>query len=134
MGPPLATRAPHIELVEVYKEEVVTQVTAPTATIALHVVVVLEHVVVYKQRIAHGDGAVIAQGQRNYLALPVGKAMVLFVGTNDEVSFGICVSLSPYNELLYCPQKLILYSTEIGIGDVNSFQSTITSSCSMKMR
>jgi hypothetical protein len=94
----------------------------------------LEYVVVYKQRIANLYWARIPHWERYHLTLSVRKPMVLFVATYDKVSFGVGVSLSLYDELLYCPQKLMLYSIEIGMGAVNSFQSITVSSCSMYMR
>lgn len=59
MGTPRPLRTEHIELVEIDKEEVVFK-KAPTALLAaLHVVVVLEYVVVDKERIAHTNRTVI---------------------------------------------------------------------------
>jgi len=131
---PIPIAAPHIELVEVYEEEVVFQ-KAPTALPpALHIVVVLEHVMVHKQSVANCDGALVAQWQRHHLALAVGKAVVFLTRAYDEVALGVVVSVSANYKLIDRSQKLILYSIEVGIIALNSFHKTTMSPLSMYMR
>jgi hypothetical protein len=57
--------------------------------------------------------------------------VVLLASIYDEVALGVIVSVSPNYELIDGSQKLILYSIEVGIVLLNSFQSTTISPCSI---
>ncbi len=59
MGTPLPLRMKHVELVEIDKEEVVLKKALAALLAALHIVVVLEYVVVNKERIANTNRTVI---------------------------------------------------------------------------
>lgn len=57
--------------------------------------------------------------------------MVFLTRAYDEVALGVVVSLPLYDKLIDGPQKLMLYSIEIGMVALNSFQSTTMSPFSM---